>query len=104
MVNFFNQHGETIAGWLRQIGLDWPAPDWHTLFYLNVPIGIGALILTWWALRGVEHPVGRGRFDFVGAILASLALLGLNIGGGVRYLGSSWGDPANTFKVPESLR
>lgn len=30
-------------------------------------------------------------------------LLGLNIGGGVRYLGSSWGDPANTFKVPESL-
>lgn len=30
-------------------------------------------------------------------------LLGLGIGGGVRYLGSSWGDPANTFKVPESV-
>jgi MFS family permease len=80
MVNFFNQHGETIAAWLRQIGLDWPAPDWHTLFYLNVPIGIVALILTWWALRGAEHPVARGRFDFIGAILASLALIGLNIG------------------------
>ena len=29
--------------------------------------------------------------------------IGLGIGGGVRYLGSSWGDPANTFKVPESV-
>ena len=30
-------------------------------------------------------------------------LLGLQVGGGVRYLGPSWGDPANTFKVPESV-
>ncbi|MET3693465.1 iron complex outermembrane receptor protein [Methylobacterium goesingense] len=30
-------------------------------------------------------------------------LIGLGLGGGVRYLGSSWGDPANTFKVPESV-
>ncbi len=30
-------------------------------------------------------------------------LTGLGIGGGVRYLGPSWGDPANTFKVPESV-
>jgi iron complex outermembrane receptor protein len=30
-------------------------------------------------------------------------LSGLGLGGGVRYLGSSWGDPANTFKVPESV-
>ncbi len=25
---------------------------------------------------------------------------GLQLGGGVRYLGSSWGDDENTFKVP----
>lgn len=30
-------------------------------------------------------------------------LIGLGLGGGVRYLGPSWGDPANTFKVPESV-
>lgn len=30
-------------------------------------------------------------------------LLGLEIGGGVRYLGPSWGDAANTFKVPASV-
>jgi len=80
MVNFFNRNGEAIAAWLKQIGLDWPAPDWHTLFYINVPIGVIALVLTWWALRGVEHPVAKGRFDFVGAVLASLALIGLNLG------------------------
>ncbi len=82
MVNFFNQHADTFALWLKQIGLDWPPPDWHTLFYLNVPIGIAALALTWWALRGVEHPTGRGKFDFVGAILISLSLITLNIGFG----------------------
>jgi MFS family permease len=80
MVNFFNQNGEGIAQWLRGIGLDWPAPDWHTLFMLNVPIGLMAFFLTWWALRDIEHPVGKGRFDFVGAILISIALIGLNVG------------------------
>jgi MFS family permease len=80
MVNFFNQNAEGFRLLLRQIGLDWPPPDWHTLFYLNVPIGLLALFLTWWALRGVAHPAGRGRFDFAGAALISLALIGLNIG------------------------
>jgi MFS family permease len=90
MVNLFNQHGDAIGQWLKQFGLDWPAPDWHTLFYLNVPIGLVALVLTGWALRGVEHPVGRGKFDYLGAILASLALVGLNIGlGGKTDISSS---------------
>jgi MFS family permease len=80
MVNYFNQNGESIAAWLRQIGLNWPAPDWHTLFYLNVPIGVLALILTWLALRGIDHPVSEGKFDWVGALLLSVSLIGLNLG------------------------
>ncbi|ELX8262539.1 TonB-dependent siderophore receptor [Pseudomonas aeruginosa] len=28
------------------------------------------------------------------------SLVGLQLGGGIRYLGSSWGNPRNTFKVP----
>jgi MFS family permease len=82
MVNFFNNNGDVIFQRLHQLGLDWPAPDWHTLFYINVPIGIIALILTWLALRGVEHPASGGRFDYVGAVLASLALIGVNVGVG----------------------
>src|SRR5258708_10815278 len=79
MVNFFHNNGNAIAQSLHQIGLDWPAPDWHTLFFLNVPIGLLALFLTWWALRDVEHPVGRGRFDIFGAVLVSLALERLKV-------------------------
>ncbi|KQO70616.1 TonB-dependent receptor [Methylobacterium sp. Leaf88] len=40
---------------------------------------------------------------FVDYRFTSGPLLGLGLGGGVRYLGSSWGDPANSFKVPESV-
>ncbi|WP_183437294.1 TonB-dependent siderophore receptor [Methylobacterium sp. R2-1] len=40
---------------------------------------------------------------FVDYRFAEGPLLGLGIGGGVRYLGPSWGDPANTFKVPASV-
>jgi MFS family permease len=80
MVSYFHQNGEVIAASLRQIGLNWPPPDWHTLFYLNVPIGVIALILTWLALRGIDHPVSEGRFDWVGAILLSITLVGLNLG------------------------
>ncbi len=82
MVNFFNQNGDAFLQILHQLGLDWPAPDWHTLFYLNVPIGLLALALTWWALRGIEHPQGQGRFDYAGAILVSITLIGLNLGMG----------------------
>jgi MFS family permease len=80
MVNYFNQNGQAIAASLRQIGLNWPAPDWHTLFYLNVPIGVVALVLTWLALRGIDHPVSEGRFDWIGAGLLSVTLIGLNVG------------------------
>src|SRR5262249_27753950 len=69
MVDLFNKHGDTLQGWVQSLGLNWNAPDWHTLFYLNVPIGLVALLLTWWVQRGVEHPAGKGRFDVVGAVL-----------------------------------
>lgn len=34
--------------------------------------------------------------------LDSTALIGLQFGLGLRYLGSTWGDPANSFKVPDA--
>jgi MFS family permease len=79
-VRFFNDYGAEFVQGLQQLGLDWPAPDWHTLFYLNVPIGVVAFVLTWWILRDVEHPIGKGKFDYAGAVLASLTLIGLSLG------------------------
>ncbi len=54
--------------------------DWRLLFWINLPIGLLALALTWVALRGV--PVGRsvGRFDWAGALLVAAGLTALNVG------------------------
>ncbi|MGO3890006.1 MAG: TonB-dependent siderophore receptor [Paenalcaligenes sp.] len=39
---------------------------------------------------------------WVDYLISQGALNGLKVGGGIRYLGSTWGDPANTFKVPST--
>lgn len=53
-------------------------------------------------LRPVQVPDTTASL-FVDYRFTSGPLLGLGLGGGVRYLGPSWGDPANTFQVPESV-
>lgn len=54
--------------------------DWRLLFWVNAPIGLLALALTWRALRDV--PVGRvvGAFDWPGALLIAGSLAALNLG------------------------
>ena len=52
------------------------APAWRWVFYVNVPIGIIALIVAWAASSGWETPRRPGRLDFVGAILFSGLLVG----------------------------
>jgi MFS family permease len=52
------------------------APAWRWVFYVNVPVGIGALALAWAASSGWETPRRRGRVDVVGAVLFSAFLVG----------------------------
>ncbi len=98
MVRFFGQNEEAFVDAAAKLGLTIAPPSWETLFILNIPISILAMIGAWWALRGVEqlrrqrvvmpvkpkHGVLSGlrnlRFDFLGAFLIALALLGLNLG------------------------
>jgi MFS family permease len=62
------------------------APAWRWVFYLNVPIGIAALLVAWAASAGWETPRRRGGVDVVGAVVWSAALAtGL---GAVTLLGS----------------
>jgi MFS family permease len=78
------------------------APSWRWVFYVNVPVGLVALVLAWAASSGWETPRRSGRVDVVGAVLFSaflvgalgaLTLLGSHGGGGTR--GASGGaDPA----------
>ena len=62
------------------------APAWRWVFYLNVPIGLAALLIAWAASAGWETPRRTGGVDFLGAVVWSVALAaGL---GAVTLLGS----------------
>jgi MFS family permease len=73
------------------------APAWRWVFYLNVPIGIVALIVAWAASAGWETPRRPGRVDARGAAWFGLALVaglvGLTLLGTTTLAGSS-ADPA----------
>lgn len=56
--------------------------DWRLLFWINVPFGILALVLTWLALQRVVITRATGRFDWRGAVLISVSLTAFNIGMG----------------------
>ena len=51
------------------------APAWRWIFFVNVPIGIVALLLGWAASTGWDTPRRPGRIDLVGAAWFGLALL-----------------------------
>ncbi|MBC7815199.1 MAG: MFS transporter, partial [Burkholderiales bacterium] len=82
MVKYFSDHAESFINFFRQIGLNWGAPDWRALFWINVPITIFAILLTWWALRNVPMLRAKGRFDLIGTLLIVAALICLVIGMG----------------------
>ncbi|PDW00637.1 MFS transporter [Candidatus Chloroploca asiatica] len=54
--------------------------DWRLLFWVNLPIGLVALVLTWWALRNVPQQRATGSFDWRGTLLISASLTALNLG------------------------
>ena len=70
--------GPTLGGWLTQ------AFGWRSVFFINVPVGLTAMLL---AMRFVPHDEGRTRresFDVLGAstfmVGLIMLLLGLNRG------------------------
>lgn len=69
-----------IYGALLVRFLSWP---WH--FYLNIPLGLLGLGLTWWVLRDWPRPAERPRLDWLGTAVLTICLLSLNVallGGG----------------------
>jgi len=50
------------------------APAWRWVFYVNVPIGLIALLVAWAASAGWETPRRRVGVDILGAVVWSLAL------------------------------
>ena len=53
--------------------------SWEWQFWLNVPLAIGGLAATWWALPDHDRPSEHRRVDWVGAGLLTTALVALNL-------------------------
>jgi MFS family permease len=70
--------GSVLAGLL--------APSWRWIFYVNVPVGIVALVVTWAASAGWDTPRRAGHVDLPGAVLVAAALVGVL--GSLTLLGS----------------
>ena len=88
--------GPTIGGFLTTLG------TWRWIFYVNVPIGIAAILLTLWLIpptlvRSTQKYVSRlifhafletKGFDLRGALLMAIALAALTLG---LSFGQEWG-------------
>jgi MFS family permease len=53
--------------------------SWEWQFWLNIPLALGGLVATWWALAGHDRPADRRRVDWIGAGLLTTALVALNL-------------------------
>jgi EmrB/QacA subfamily drug resistance transporter len=75
--------------------------NWHSIFLVNVPIGIGGIIAALRLLPG-EQEKRAHRFDFLGTVLCGLGLLALVFGlqNGAQY---HWGTVFGPFTVPEFI-
>ena len=65
---------------------------WRALFLLNVPLLLGAAWLTWQYMLESRDESASGNFDWLGAIVAAVAIGGSSFGA-VRGYQSNWSEP-----------
>jgi MFS family permease len=76
-------HPETALAGMGIAGgplVDTVAPSWRWVFYVNVPIGLCALVIAWAASADWDTVHAAARVDVVGAALFTLALAGILAG------------------------
>jgi EmrB/QacA subfamily drug resistance transporter len=74
--------GPSLGGWLAT------AFSWRAVFYINVPIGLIAIVLAMRSVPDDRATRGEERFDFVGAALFTAGLVALLI---ALNQGHAWG-------------
>ncbi|WP_108717867.1 MDR family MFS transporter [Miniimonas sp. S16] len=62
--------GPLLGGWFTE------GPGWRWSFWVNVPVGIAAIVVSWFALKLPSHKDSK-PFDYLGAILVVLATSGI---------------------------
>ena len=79
-----NAAGPIIAGALAEL-------SWRYIFFLNVPIALAAILVTWKAVH-VTSPTEREPIDYAGTVLLSVSLISL-LGALTVAPTSGWTDP-----------
>jgi MFS family permease len=79
-------------GLLNEPVADFLAPAWRYVFYVNVPVGLAALLIGWAATAGWDTPRSKARVDVPGALLFTTALGAILLG--VTLIGQGGGTPA----------
>lgn len=74
--------GPSLGGWLAQ------AFGWRSVFYINVPVGIGAIALAMRSIGDDHVAKAEERFDFLGATVFTAGLVALMI---ALNQGHAWG-------------
>ncbi len=71
--------GPLIGGWLTEYA------SWHWVFYVNIPIGIIALLVLIFVMPALHRGTGQATIDYTGSILIVVGvvplLLALSLGG-----------------------
>jgi len=88
--------GPTIGGFLVQY------LNWHSIFYVNIPIGLLTLLLGWSILPEKKSAQASRTFDYAGAAYLSLAILGILL---YLTLGADhgWGSGTSLFSLAVGL-
>jgi EmrB/QacA subfamily drug resistance transporter len=66
--------------------------SWHWIFFVNLPIGLVALVVIWRLLPNIRHQERAGRIDWLGVVTLTLGLVPLLIGFTVAET-DGFGDP-----------
>jgi EmrB/QacA subfamily drug resistance transporter len=53
---------------------------WRSIFWVNVPLGLAILLLTWWKLEGEWAEAAGERFDWAGSVVYGVALAAAMLG------------------------
>ncbi|NWG15223.1 MAG: MFS transporter [Chloroflexi bacterium] len=90
--------GPILGGWLIEYGTGVVAESWRLAFLINVPVGIIAVVGSFWAIRESRNPFAKPRIDWAGVVLATLAV-GAFVFGAIEGQNYGWVEARAVFTL-----